>query len=341
MNRWLILLLPLIAGIVFFAVYLRKPIPVRVVPGCVNVEEIYKNQPDYEIIQNIRNVGQRTAVGLAVDHVAGTRLFFSDLARSEWRHTTDTLKRRSDHLVRLWSESTSSRLKRKFEMINREMALKDTADFEEAGSRLRSTYNRIQMRKEDDPFVEERFLLMNLRLKLRVLTHDAFVFPEEDLRTIRSKIDSIQRMLDNYDKSVVGEYQRAYDDATRKIRDEYKESVEKRKKEVQAESRVMLEEANSILDLIVDDHEVDINARLEGSWNERKAMLEKFKFLDVSGSIVFEAGKVDELEEEIKKEFERRIRRRAEAVAERNGLSVIIATPYTYAGVCVDVTPEF
>lgn len=345
MSRWIYLILPIVSAGLLAAALSSSPAPAVYRIGCVDPDRLFKRQPDHQSLEQIRSVTRKTLLlREMIPSRYGADGFPDRVADAEWRFAAAGFEMRSRRLVDLWSESLFGNLETDYLALIETCADEDGKLFKETDRQLMEIYSRLAENETEDGLKEERFRLMNLRLKIQVLTHDPFVFSDERFKEIQDEIAAIEKTISDAEELHLKQIQESFRQESEVIREQYRRESEERERKLAEKADQMLRDTESLLEMILMSHRQEIDRRIGDAGKTRRLM-----FSGGSGIVsarVFSDNTdnsriLDAIESELRTEFDRRLRRKAPAVAERRRLSAILVCLHPVGADSVEVTADF
>jgi hypothetical protein len=238
------------------------------------------------------------------------------------------------------SASALDALRRDFISYSEIYSTENARAYETTARRLESLHRQLNRPDPEDPMAKEKFELFALRLKLKALTRDPYVFSEDRLERLEKKAVALRAEIDEYERSRYAALQDEYDKAARAEREEFLRGSRRRESELKERAARMLEESEIALSMVSEAHEAEMSTRAEASTAERRKMTEKAG-AERARPAKPSVSAFDSLEKDLKKEFIRGMKRRAPAIAEKRSLSVILISSHPLPRGAVDVTGDF
>jgi len=330
MSRWIYISAPLLSAAVLGAVLFVKPAPQPMRIGVLDSDLLFRGQPDYKTLQEVKAASKRNSPPADGGTALSDDAFKLDVLNSEWNIFNNAISLRNTRLSSLISRNSIEQLKRDYLVLYGEREEKDKREFEDMERQLKDIYERINstQAEADDLLKDEKFSLMNLRMKLKVLTHDPFVFPDNKVVEIQNEINSIEKIMARAETERAESRREELDRKTGEVRNRYVLNSEKSEKELERQANELLKNAEKHMSETLRGFRSDMERRLEESRIARTRIPVREEALGAHPVVGPDSLIFDEIETELKKEFDRRLRRKAFAVAERRRLFLIVDTPY-------------
>jgi len=336
---WLTAAMLCVAAALYLA--FREPARQDVLIGCADAQLLFESTPEYQLLKTVKMSfemeGDRRRDATSAAFGAS---FPSRVLSSEIRSLEDGFAARGRNIGSLMSASALDALRRDFISYREVYSTEDARAFEATARRLESLRRQLNRPDPDDPMAKEKFDLFALRLKLKALTRDPYVFSEERLERLETEAESLRVAIDEYERSRLAALQSEYDMAAGAEREEFLSGSRRRETELKERAARMLEEAETALSMVSQAHEADMSSRAGASSAERKKMAAKSQSA-VASPAPPSVSAFDSLEKDLEKEFIRGMMRRAPAVADKRGLSVILISRHPLPRGAVDVTGDF
>jgi hypothetical protein len=184
---------------------------------------------------------------------------------------------------------------------------------------------------------------MNLQLKLRVLTRDPYVLPDYRLAGIQDEIIDLRNTISAAEKAREAKHSKMLENEAAKAREIFSLKSKSDDEKLGRDAREKLEAAEKLLAGIVRRHRTELQKRLRESKITRQLASNEILNPGREANAGIEpAGDIyNVMEKGLRVEFDRRLRRKAFAVAERRKVAVILDTPYPAGARAVDVGGEF
>jgi hypothetical protein len=342
MSRWFYLFLPLVSAMALVAALMCRPVPRAYEIGCVDPDRLFERQTDYILLQQAESIFRRITWTRNLSRVLGASDSFPRrVVDSEWRLALRGLGIRSDRLAAMWSKGIENGLETNYMELLDRYSVENKKIFEVADQQLKAVRDGLVESEPENSLKDERFRLMNLRLELKVLTRDPFVFSDERLVRIQNEVDSIQQTIDRAEQARLEEQQRYYRLESGRIRGEYLRETKKNQNERESRANQMLRETENLLKSVVEDNRVALERRTGDARRYRENTVAAVDGGAAappisSGDVLF-----PEIQREIRSEFDRRLRRKGPAVAERKHLSAILMSVWPVGPCAEDVTEAF
>ncbi len=336
---WLTAAMLCVAAALYLA--FREPARHDVLIGCADAQLLFESTPEYQLLKAVRMSfemeGDRRSAATGAAFGAS---FPSRVLGSEIRSLEDGFAARGRNIGSLMSASALDALRRDFISYRDIYSAEDARAREATARRLESIHRQLNRPDPEDPMAQEKFELFALRLKLKTLTRDPYVFSEDRLARLESEAEALRVAIDEHERSRTAALQREYDRISGAEREEFLSGSRRRETELKERAARMLEESEIMLSMVSDAHKTDLSSRAGAAAAERKKMTAKSRSavaIPASPSI----SAFDSLEKDLRKEFIRGMMRRAPAVADKRGLSVILISRHPLPRGAVDVTGDF
>ncbi len=342
MNRWFYILLPAIsASLLWFAVARKQPEPPAI--GIINTNTVLDNNREIKALLSLKKAwaqsGRRDKLHSGSTYFTGydDTIFFEEERRLFYEGAN--LRRKA--LTDIKTQSSMSNLERHF------MSLRNGHDrtwkyiAEKAALDLKDSYRKIMKKKKSDFMADEKFRLFNLEMKIRVLTRDPFVMPESRRVEIQDEIDRISSMIDQAEKNHIDSMQRDM----KKSSERTEQQLTSMRAELDEDLKLAIHDAlvstEAILDKAIAEEESETQKIIDSAMLLRNIGSSLFSDRQ-TGSRSFDAEQyyVAALEK-IRSEMLRRIRRKAQATAEKHNLYLVIDSPFPPLPGVIDITGEF
>jgi hypothetical protein len=345
MSRCFFTLLTVGSAAALAAALMFPPAPAALKIGVVDSDSLFNRQPDVVTLRKVEAAGRRAPGNFgAFLHAADTGLSENDILRSEWDMARLGMIDNDGLIVSFWSDRIFSDLQRDSDSIFAGRAESGKSDFAAAREQLETAYDAIAADKTGTvSFADEKWRLMNLQLKLRVLTRDPYVMPDYRLAGIQDEIISLKKTISAAEKAREEERAKMLGKEAAKVRKNFSLKSKSDDEEVGRAAREKLEAAEKLLAGIVRGHRTELQKRLrESKLTRRLASNEIWNPGREANAGIEPAGDIyNVIEKGLRVEFDRRLRRKAFAVAERRKIAVILDTPYPAGARAVDVGGEF
>ncbi len=336
---WLTAAMLCVAAALYLA--LREPARSDIMIGCADAQLLFESTPEYQLLKAVRmsfemeGDRRRAAAGAAFG-----ASFPSRVLGSEIRSLEEGFAARGRNIGSLMSASALDALRRDFVSYRDIYSAEDARAHEATARRLESFHRQLNRPDPEDPMAKEKFELFALRLKLKALTRDPYVFSEDRLARLESEAEALRVAIDEYERSRIAALQREYDRVAGAEMEEFLSGSRRREAELKERAARMLEESEIMLSMVSDAHKTDMSSRAGMASAERKKMSAKARSAEAIPAPP-SVSAFESLEKDLKKEFIRGMMRRAPAVADKRGLSVILISRHPLPRGAVDVTEDF
>jgi len=312
----------------FSAWFFKKPPENRSGIGCVREAELFGKQPEIVLLKKIESSGATT---LATSESFGLKPnpspFMAHIVETGLNAAVSNSRNGDALLFSMWSGGELGRIKRDYVIASDESTMSDQTE-DDVNSLFEKA--KINATTDDVSLGDLRQRLLNLKIKIAVLVKDQFVFTESRMTRIQSEILAIQRALDSAEEERMKVIQYEYKETAARIRNAYRENSDSRQAELKRKAAEMMADAESAVKMMVAERAAKTKDRIKSlsqiRTTARKSVSAAAEVRSVSppdfSSIYMEASK----------EFSRRLRRKAPAVAERCGVGLIFNSPYPPVG---------
>ncbi|MFA6448415.1 MAG: hypothetical protein WCX65_03015 [bacterium] len=344
MTRWSFLLFPIVSAAIFAAALIFAPRPPQAIMGVVDAADVFNRRPDVITLKKAEAAAKSAAPAEGSFGSLRADDFQRSILNSEWDAVRLGMEQKNDRLFTLWSNSLNVNLQQDYLLLFSDLSGVAANEFSETERKLRAAFFVAASAEfqKDDPLKAEKFKLLNLRLKLRVLTHDPFVLPDSLIKEIQDDIKSIETVISDAQISREERLRAAYASESEAIREKFRADAEKKEKELNAKARSMLADTESAMAELIQNQKKDMKQKLEESRLARNVVLKTTAEGAGIESMKSDSQIFDDMRKELRIESDRRLRKKAVAVAERNHLYLILNTPYQPVGKhVVNVTDEF
>lgn len=340
MSKWFFILLTVGSAAALAAAVMFRPAPATMVFGVVDSGKYFERQPDVKILTKIEKAGRRVR-NISGDPAAS---FVSDteIMNSEWETARRGMIESDNLLVSYWAGKTFSDLRKDYALIFSDRDAAGRTDFEAATAKLKKAYEAMEKTgSEPDMFAAEKLRLLNLRLKLRVLTRDPYVLPDYRLAAIQDEMIGLEKEIATAESKRQQKRAAQLKQESESIRDNFVGETNAKDEKAGEEARASLAAAEKQLADIVSTNRASLKKKLDEGRRDRQAAADGFKAASAGMQRPVSINPINAIRESMKIEYDRRLRRKAPAVAERNNVMLIIDTSYSPGRKAVDLTNEF
>jgi len=323
----------------------RGPVPAT--PAAADLSAMVESDPDFTTLSLTREHFLKPSLLDSSGSIYNPHSpFISDILVSEWEMFHLGAEHRRATLLGIFQEITIDNTRWWFAARRQEYAKKRTALAKDAEKELDETYEHVNSLEGYNFLSREKHQLLNLRLKMRVLTLDGFVMPERRANSIKLQIAQIERMIDSAEREFNREHREEFSHESRKIQSDFRKALRQLEEQLSGEIQTAIESAEKDMQAIIEDVNRDTADIVARGASTRKQLYSSGPVEAAPGAP--QNAATPSLDEDLAimhvmlmKEFMRRARRKAPAVAERRGLGLILDTPYPSAGAAADVTGDF
>lgn len=339
MNAWTRTLL-IIASLALIFVANGKRSELRKYEGgvaVINLSLLLQQFPEYKAVSSMKSETTNEAVSL--NRNGASRAFFAlETERNLFTGASDVGR---GVFSELSEKASMNKLDRAFFEIKSEFGARRDRIFENSRDKLDEAYKSASSIRPENRFEKEKLRLFNIRIKLESLNEDAFVMPEYRAAELKEQTKEIEHTLKQAESSYASRITERFRSGSEDVRAELDEQLSKLELELQSELYAALSYSEQTLhsDAWL---EAEKSSKGDGESIEARRKIASSVQL-VRGNSANEAPSesLDNLAENISEEYLRRLTRKAPAIAERSGYTVIISSDYAGLSSAKDITSEF